>query len=76
MTVHNGTSLLDLVKEMQDQRQFLELNWSGTFADYLDIVTKNPRVTRNAFQRIYDMIMQYGVEEFVDAKKRLIHILW
>jgi serine protein kinase len=71
MTVHNGTSLLDLVKEMQDQRQFLELNWSGTFADYLDIVTKNPRVTRNAFQRIYDMIMQYGVEEFVDAKKRL-----
>ena len=29
-------------------------------------------VTRNAFQRIYDMIMSYGTEEFIDAKKRLI----
>ena len=29
-------------------------------------------MTRNAFQRIYDMIMSYGAEEFIDAKKRLI----
>ncbi len=35
-------------------------------------MASDPRITRNAFQRIYDMIMSYGAEEFIDAKKRLI----
>jgi len=73
MSMQTGESLLELVGRMQNQKQFQELNWNGTFRDYLDIVAKNPRVTRNAFQRIYDMIMGYGTEEFIDAKKRLIH---
>jgi serine protein kinase len=71
--MQDGASLLRLVGEMQDQKQFLELNWVGSFQDYLDIVAQKPRVTRNAFQRIYDMIMEYGHEELEDAKKRLIH---
>ena len=71
MTVKNGASLLRLVGELQDQKRFQELNWSGSFQDYLDIVAKNPRITRNAFQRIYDMIIEYGYDEFEDAKKRL-----
>ncbi|HMR63996.1 MAG TPA: serine protein kinase, partial [Anaerolineae bacterium] len=35
-------------------------------------VAQNPRITRNAFERIYDMIMEYGTDDFIDAKKRLI----
>ena len=72
MSMQDGASLLQLVGQMQDQKQFQELNWSGAFQEYLDIVGKNPTVARNAFQRIYDMIMQYGTEEFIDAKKKLI----
>ncbi len=72
MTAQVGASLLQLVNEMQDRKKFQELNWTGTFGEYLDFVTQNPQVTRNAFQRIYDMIMAYGTEEFIDAKKRLI----
>ncbi len=72
MTVQTGTSLLQMISEMQDRKTFQDLNWTGTFADYLDIVASNPRVARNAFQRIYDMVMSYGTEEFIDAKKRLI----
>jgi serine protein kinase len=68
----NGASLLNLVGELQDQKQFQELNWSGTFQEYLEILNKNPRAGRNAFQRIYDMIVEHGTEEFIDAKKRLI----
>ena len=67
MTVKNGASLLSLVGKMQDQKRFQELNWMGTFQDYLDVVANNPRVTRNAFQRIYDMVINYKVEEFEDA---------
>ncbi|MFQ3661019.1 MAG: serine protein kinase [Chloroflexaceae bacterium] len=72
MTTATGTSLMQLLSEIQDRQQFQQLNWRGTFADYLDMVARNPKVTRNAFQRIYDMIMSYGTEEFIDAKKRLI----
>src|SRR5215212_6773831 len=72
MTTQVGSSLLQLVSEMQDRKKFQELNWAGTFSEYLDIVGQNPKVTRNAFQRIYDMIMSYGAEEFIDAKKRLV----
>ncbi|MCG3209888.1 MAG: hypothetical protein FOGNACKC_03515 [Anaerolineae bacterium] len=71
MTAQSGAALLELVGSLQNRKQFQDLNWSGTFQDYLEIVAKNPRVTRNAFQRIYDMIMEYGTEDFVDAKKRL-----
>jgi serine protein kinase len=71
-TTSYGASLLQVVNELQDQKKFQELNWSGTFEEYLDLVYQRPEVTRNAFQRIYDMIMSYGTEEFIDAKKRLI----
>lgn len=71
-TAMTGASLLNLVNELQDRKQYQELNWTGTFTEYLDLVTHNPRVTRSAFQRIYDMVMSYGSEEFIDAKKKLI----
>jgi serine protein kinase len=63
---------MHMLGEIQDPKQFQQLNWRGTFADYLELATNDPKVTRNAFQRIYDMIMSYGTEEFIDAKKRLI----
>ncbi len=72
MTTVDGSSLLQMVNDLQDRKKFQQLNWTGTFEEYLNIVTQNPKATRNSFQRIYDMIMSYGVEEFIDAKKRLI----
>ena len=29
-------------------------------------------MTRNAYQRLYDMIVSYGEEEYIDNKKRLV----
>ncbi len=72
MATATGASLMHMLGEIQDRKQFQQLNWRGTFVDYLELATNDPRVTRNAFQRIYDMIMSYGTEEFIDAKKRLI----
>ncbi len=62
-----------LVGELQNLDTYRELNWEGTFQDYIDIVTQEPRVTRSAYQRLYDMIMSYGTEEYVDSKKRITH---
>ena len=67
----DGASLIEFVNKLQDQKTFQQLNWTGTFQAYLDLVSKDPRITRNAFQRIYDMIMGYGFDDFMDAKKKL-----
>jgi serine protein kinase len=52
------------VGERQDLEQFRKKNWDGTFEEYLDLVKGEPRVTRNAYQRVYDMIMSAGVREY------------
>ncbi|MFN7131036.1 MAG: PrkA family serine protein kinase [Myxococcales bacterium] len=60
------------IAAMQDLNSFKEQHWEGSFEDYLAIVRENPRVTRTAFQRIYDMILSHGKTEYIDNKKKLI----
>src|ERR1700748_316415 len=60
------------IAALQDKSSFKELHWEGSFEDYLRIVRENPRVTRTAFQRIYDMVLSHGKTEYIDNKKRLI----
>ncbi len=62
-----------LVGELQDLDSFRELSWEGTFQDYVDLVAEDPKVTRTAYQRLYDMILSYGTDEYVDSKKRITH---
>lgn len=47
-------------------------NWVGSFSEYLEIVVRNPNVMRNAFQRIYDMIISHGTQEYTEHKKKLM----
>src|SRR5581483_650801 len=65
-------NLTGKIAALQDFKEYQELNWSGSFEDYLNIVRENPKVTRTAFQRVYDMILSYGQEEYIDNKKKLI----
>ena len=59
-----GRAIISLVGERQDLEQFRKKTWNGTFEEYLDIVRVNPKVTRTAYERLYDMIMSYGVETY------------
>lgn len=47
-------------------------HWSGSFVDYLDIVKQNPRVAQNSFQRMYQMILSKGTEEYTHFKQEMI----
>src|SRR3979411_1990162 len=67
-----GRNMLAKIAALQDLKEYQELNWTGTFEDYLAIVRENPKVARSAFQRMYDMILSYGQEEYIDNKKKLI----
>ncbi len=58
----SGQEIISLVAQRQNLDQFRRENWEGSFQEYLDLVRRDRRVTRNAFQRVYDMIMSYGVD--------------
>lgn len=54
----------DFLKRIEQQRgQEMEMGWKGTFADYLAIVEKNPRVADLAHARIYNMLRAAGYDE-------------
>src|SRR5258706_15732322 len=66
------SNLVGRIAALQDKSSFKELHWEGSFEEYLKLVRENPRVTRTAFQRIYDMILSHGKTEYIDNKKKLI----
>ncbi len=54
---------MDLVKRLEEYRdRERALTWEGTFAQYFEIACKRPEVARLSHERIYDMIMEAGVE--------------
>jgi serine protein kinase len=67
-----ANSMIDSIASLQDYDLYRELTWEGSFEDYLQIVREKPSVTRNAYQRVYDMIIRYGTEEYTDSKKKLV----
>ncbi|HYO23509.1 MAG TPA: serine protein kinase [Lacipirellulaceae bacterium] len=68
-----GSEIISLVSERQDREQFRRKNWVGTFEEYLDIVREHPEVTRTAYQRLYDMILSYGVETVERNREKQFH---
>jgi serine protein kinase len=71
MSTSESSNLIGKIASLQNQKEFAELSWTGSFAEYLEIVRQHPGVTRTAYQRVYDMILSYGQEEYLDNKKRL-----
>jgi serine protein kinase len=69
----NKDALKALVKSVSEREQFAALHWEGTFDDYLEVVAKDPKVVRNAFQRLHDLIVSFGVKETSDGKETLRH---
>ena len=65
----SARQIIALVAQRQDIEQFHKKNWVGTFENYLDLVRSSPTVTRNAFERVYDMIMSFGTYTVEGAKK-------
>jgi serine protein kinase len=67
----NNVSLSGIIKEWKNKDDFKDLAWSGSFDDYLSLIKTNPKITRNAYQRMYDMIIEHGNTEYVDTKKKI-----
>nr|WP_198295345.1 serine protein kinase [Bacteriovorax sp. DB6_IX] len=61
----------NFISENYKVEDFAHLNWSGSFQDYIDQISENPKIARNAFQRIYDMIMSFGTSTYTEYKKEI-----
>lgn len=69
----DNVDLYSLINEHLDTERHREINWTGTFPDYLSALHENPNIARNSFQRTYDMIMSYGKEERTYLKETYEH---
>lgn len=62
---------LDLrAKLVEYRKQEKKLAWEGTFTEYFDLVTKQPRLAQLAHERIYNMILADGSEELSEGRRR------
>lgn len=71
--VNSGNQWMKMLADTTTVQEFRNLHWEGNFADYLEIVKRNPSVTRNAFQRIYDMVLAWGTTSYQEYKKTIVH---
>jgi serine protein kinase len=60
----SSNAIVSLVAQRQNLERFQKKHWEGSFEEYLELIRQDPRIVRNAFQRIYDMIMSYGYETY------------
>ena len=65
-----GTDLIARIASRQDPADYQKKHWHGSFADYLELAREDPRVVRNAYQRVYDMILSHGTEEIFLHKEK------
>ena len=65
--------IIQHIREKQNPALYQDLHWQGTFPEYLEMVRENPQIARNAFQRLYDMIVSFGTRKYTEYKKEIIH---
>ncbi len=62
---------MDLVKRLEEYRdRERELAWEGNFAQYFDVACKSSQVARLSHERIYNMIMDAGVDTHRSGEPR------
>src|SRR6476661_1981756 len=65
-----GKALLESLRSEINLGDYRKKHWEGSFEEYLDIVREHPEVTRTAYQRLYDMVMAHGFEEYYENKEK------
>lgn len=54
---------------MDAGREEFHTEWTGTFEKYFDMAIKQPEIAQLATQRLYNMILSYGVNENLEGKR-------
>ncbi|MCH7994307.1 MAG: serine protein kinase [Planctomycetes bacterium] len=68
----SAEDIFSVIAENVRTDRFREQHWEGSFKEYLELVTKHPQIARNAFQRIYEMIIHFGSERYTHVRDELV----
>lgn len=69
----DALKLLEIASTTEGGGEYADSYWVGSFQDYLDLLVKDPKIARTAYQRVYDMVMSYGTKAYKEYKKSVIH---
>ena len=68
----DAEQILDAIDDSPEVTIYRDLQWEGTFKDYMAMVLEDPAVIRNSHQRMYDMILAHGSSEYVYQKETMV----
>ncbi|MDP6387484.1 MAG: serine protein kinase, partial [Planctomycetota bacterium] len=63
------SNLFELVQKQHSQESHAALHWEGSLGEYLQKVEDTPRLARNAWQRMLEMIESHGMESVVGRSR-------
>jgi serine protein kinase len=66
-------NILSKIAEKFNKDQFQKLNEEMSFSEYLELLYKNPKLARTAYQYLYDMIMSKGTRKIERYRKTYLH---
>lgn len=69
----DAEQILDAIDDSPEVTIYRDLQWEGSFKDYMAMVLEDPAIIRNAHQRMYDMILQHGSSEYVHQKETMVN---
>jgi len=70
MQEQDGSSKFDITARLEELRQeHAALQWEGSFRDYFELVTQQPRLAQLSHARINDMIHAPGVEKLNEGTR-------
>lgn len=70
MEQQDGNKQFNITERLEDLRRVQEgLRWEGTFRDYFELVTQNPRIAQLSHARLNDMIQAAGLERINEGTR-------
>ncbi|GAC1398455.1 MAG: PrkA family serine protein kinase [Pyrinomonadaceae bacterium] len=70
MQEQNGNKQFDISERLESLRREREgLRWAGTFRDYFELVSQNPRIAQLSHARINDMIHAAGIDKLNEGTR-------
>src|SRR3954449_2487367 len=70
MEEQDGNKKFNISERLEDLRRVHEsLRWEGTFRDYFELVTQNPKIAQLSHARINDMIHAAGLEKLNEGTR-------
>ena len=67
-----NSNVLSKYADLYDHKEFFSLNEEMSFREYIDLCRQNPKLIRNAFQYVYDMIIEKGISTFERYRKTYV----